>query len=62
MLLLTDGDWNVGITDEAELTKLIQEKAAQGVSSVLGLTWRAAGTGGWRRWPTRTGTMRSSIR
>ncbi len=37
MILATDGDFNVGITDQAELTRLIEKKAASGVFlSVLG--------------------------
>lgn len=46
VLLLTDGDWNVGITDEAELTTLIQDKAASGVFlSVLGFDMEGGGDG-----------------
>jgi secreted protein with Ig-like and vWFA domain len=37
VILATDGDFNVGITDRSELTRLIEEKAASGVFlSVLG--------------------------
>jgi Ca-activated chloride channel family protein len=37
VLLATDGDWNVGITDQTSLTKLIEEKAKSGVFlSLLG--------------------------
>lgn len=37
VLLATDGDWNVGITDQSSLTQLIQDKAKSGVFlSVLG--------------------------
>ncbi len=37
IIMATDGDFNVGITSEGELTRLIQEKARGGISlSVLG--------------------------
>jgi Ca-activated chloride channel family protein len=37
VLLATDGDWNVGITDQSSLTHLIEDKAKSGVFlSVLG--------------------------
>lgn len=37
VILATDGDFNVGVSDEAGLTRLIKEKAAEGVYlSVLG--------------------------
>jgi Ca-activated chloride channel family protein len=37
VLLATDGDWNVGITDQTSLVQLIEEKAKSGVFlSVLG--------------------------
>jgi Ca-activated chloride channel family protein len=37
VLLATDGDWNVGITDQTSLTHLIEDKAKSGVFlSVLG--------------------------
>jgi len=37
VILATDGDFNVGITDQSELTRLIEEEAASGVFlSVLG--------------------------
>ena len=40
VILATDGDLNIGITDEGSLTRLIQEKAKSGVYlSVLGFGW-----------------------
>lgn len=37
VILATDGDWNVGITDQTSLTKLIEDKAKSGVFlSILG--------------------------
>ncbi len=37
VILATDGDLNIGITDEGSLTRLVQEKAASGIDlSVLG--------------------------
>ena len=40
IILATDGDLNIGITDEGSLTKLIKEKAKSGVFlSVLGFGW-----------------------
>ena len=37
MILATDGDFNVGVTNQGELTRLIEEKAKSGVFlSVLG--------------------------
>jgi len=37
VILCTDGDWNVGVTDQGSLTRLIEEKAKSGVFlSVLG--------------------------
>ncbi|MBO4749449.1 MAG: VWA domain-containing protein, partial [Lachnospiraceae bacterium] len=40
VILATDGDLNIGITDEGSLTRLIQEKAKSGVFlSVLGFGW-----------------------
>jgi Ca-activated chloride channel family protein len=37
VILATDGDWNVGVTNNGDLTKLIEEKAKTGVFlSVLG--------------------------
>ncbi len=40
VLLATDGDLNIGITDEGSLTRLIEEKAKSGVFlSVLGFGW-----------------------
>ena len=37
VILATDGDFNVGITDQGALTRLIEEKAQSGVFlSVLG--------------------------
>ncbi len=37
MILATDGDFNVGVSSEGELTRLIEEKAKSGVFlSVLG--------------------------
>ena len=37
MILATDGDFNVGVTSEGELTRLIEEKRESGVSlTVLG--------------------------
>ena len=38
VILATDGDWNVGITDEGELKRFIEEKRATGIYlSVLGV-------------------------
>ena len=38
MILATDGDFNVGVTNQTELTRLIQERAKSGVFlSVLGV-------------------------
>lgn len=40
IILATDGDLNIGITDEGSLTRLVQEKAKSGVFlSVLGFGW-----------------------
>ena len=40
IILATDGDLNIGITDEGSLTKLVKEKAKSGVEmSVLGFGW-----------------------
>ena len=40
VILATDGDLNIGITDEGSLTRLIQKKAESGVFlSVLGFGW-----------------------
>lgn len=40
VILATDGDLNIGITDEGSLTRLIQEEAKSGVFlSVLGFGW-----------------------
>lgn len=40
IILATDGDLNIGITDEGSLTHLVQEKAKSGVFlSVLGFGW-----------------------
>ena len=40
VILATDGDLNIGITDEGSLTRLIQDKAKSGVFlSVLGFGW-----------------------
>lgn len=40
VILATDGDLNIGVTDEGSLTRLIQEKAKSGVFlSVLGFGW-----------------------
>ncbi|MBP5282255.1 MAG: VWA domain-containing protein [Lachnospiraceae bacterium] len=40
IILATDGDLNIGITDEGSLTRLIEEKAKSGVFlSVLGFGW-----------------------
>ena len=40
ILLATDGDLNIGMTDEGSLTRLIEEKAKSGVFlSVLGFGW-----------------------
>ncbi|MBI3830596.1 MAG: von Willebrand factor type A domain-containing protein [Planctomycetes bacterium] len=37
VILCTDGDWNVGVTNQGDLTRLIEEKAKSGVFlSVLG--------------------------
>ncbi len=44
MILCTDGDFNVGVSDEGQLTRLIEEKAKTGVFlSVLGF-----GTGNYK--------------
>lgn len=40
IILATDGDLNIGITDEGSLTRLVKEKAKSGVFlSVLGFGW-----------------------
>ena len=40
IILATDGDLNIGITDEGSLTRLVKEKAKNGVFlSVLGFGW-----------------------
>lgn len=40
VILATDGDLNIGVTDEGSLTRLIEEKAKSGVFlSVLGFGW-----------------------
>ena len=40
IILATDGDLNIGITDEGSLTRLVKEKAKSGVYlSVLGFGW-----------------------
>ncbi len=44
VILTTDGDFNVGVTDEGDLTRLVEEKARSGVS----LTALGFGTGNYK--------------
>jgi Ca-activated chloride channel family protein len=54
VILCTDGDFNIGITNQAELVRLIEDKAKSGVFlSVLGFGWATTRIPPWKSSPIK---------
>src|SRR5207237_5617105 len=64
VILATDGDFNVGVTNQDELVQLIERERATGIFlSVLGVGTGNLKDSTWRSWRTRgMATTRISIR